>query len=310
MSSAPSALETGLKRVLVATDFSEFSKKPVHHALAIARRHGAKFYLAHVVSSWGFTLAGPEAEEKALEAAWRDARQLESRLVTSGALAQLSHDVIVRHGNVWEQLEQVVEQEQVDLIVIGTHGRTGLGKIVLGSVAEDIFRHASCPVLTVGPRVPEDPLPALEVRHVLFPTDLSAESAQAAQHALLAAREYGARLTLLHVHEQLESDAAGDRERVLSVLEARLRDFLPVGLDLPYNLNFRAEIGPIDETILHFAREQNVGLIVLGLRSPDTYVNHLKWLHAYTIICEACCPVLTVRSHTRGKLSATQSVPC
>jgi nucleotide-binding universal stress UspA family protein len=298
MSSAASALEIGLKRILVATDFSEFSEKPLHHAVAIARRYGAKLYLAHVVSSAGFPLAGPPLMETASQAAWRDARQLECTLVRNGALAGISHDVIVRRGRVWEQLENVVEQERVELIVIGTHGRTGLRKIVLGSVAEDIFRHASCPVLTVGPSVSQDSPLEIAIRHVLFPTDLSVESAQAAQYALSAAREYGARLTLLHVLEQLEGEAAGDRERVISVLEARLREFLPSKQGLPYNLNFRVEIGPIDETILGFAKNQDAGLIVLGLRSPETFVNHLIWLHAYKIICEACCPVLTVRSRT------------
>lgn len=304
MSSAAPTLAIGLKRILVATDFSEFSEKPLRLALAIAHHYGAKLYLAHVVSSLGFTLVGPDAVEVATEAAWRDAQQLEDHLVRSGALAGLEHDVIVRGGNVWEELEQFVEQEHVDLVAIGTHGRTGLRKIVLGSVAEEVFRHASCPVLTVGPCVPENFQLQAGFRHVLYPTDLSPDSAQAAQYAVSLAREYGARLTLLHVVEQLEGKAAVDQERVISTLEDRLREFLAAEQDLPYNLNIRAEIGPIDDRILAFAEEGDVGLIVLGLRSPDTFVNHLVWLHAYKIVCEACCPVLTVRSR-----ASRRSVP-
>jgi nucleotide-binding universal stress UspA family protein len=293
---APPALALGLKRILVATDFSEFSEKSLHFGLKIARHYGAKLYLANVVSSLGFILAGPDVIEAATESARRDARQLEDRLVKTGALVGLEHDIIIREGKVWEQLGEVVEQEHVDLIVVGTHGRTGLRKLVLGSVAEEVFRHASCPVLTVGPCAPENSQLETGFRHVLYPTDLSADSAQAAQYAVSLAREYGARLTLLHVVEQVEGEAALDREDVASVLEERLREFLPVDDDLPYNLNYRVDIGPIDETILGFAKDRNVGLIVLGLRSPDTFVNHLGWLHAYKIICEACCPVLTVRS--------------
>ncbi|HYL16245.1 MAG TPA: universal stress protein [Terriglobales bacterium] len=296
MSLASPVLAIGLKRILVATDFSEFSEKPLHCGLKIARHYGAKLYLANVVSALGFTLAGPDVIEAASESAWRDARHLEERLVKTGALAGLEHDLVIREGNVWEQLEEVVEQEHVDLIVIGTHGRTGLRKIVLGSVAEEVFRHASCPVLTVGPCAPENSQLETGFRHVLYPTDLSEDSAQAAQYAVSLAKEYGARLTLLHVVEQLEGEAALDQERITSVQESRLREFLPAEHDLSYNLNFRVEIGPIDETILGFAKDRNVGLIVLGLRSPDTFVNHLVWLHAYKIICEACCPVLTVRS--------------
>ncbi len=304
MVSVPSAVEIALKRILVATDFSEFSEKPLDHALALARRFRAKLYIAHVVSSVGFTLAGPEAAEEAVEAAWRDVRRLESDLERTGALEGLSHDVLVRQGSVWEQLQQVIEQEHVDLIVIGTHGRTGLRKLVLGSVAEEIFRHASCPVLTIGPHVPDTLVPEKALRHVLYPTDLSPESAQAAQYALSTVKENGARLTLLHVVEPLEGEAAGDRERVVSVLEAKLREFLPHEFERPYNLNCRVEIGPIDKTILGFARDTGVDLIVLGLRSPDTYINHLVWLHAYKIICEAHCPVLTVRSRRTLEMPA------
>lgn len=301
MSVAPPALAIGLKRILVATDFSKFSEKPLHCALGIARHYGAKLYLAHVVSSLGFTLAGHNVIQAASESAWRDAHQLESRLVKSGALADLEHDVVVRDGQVWEQLEHVVEQEQVDLIVIGTHGRTGLRKIILGSVAEEVFRHAPCPVITVGPYAENFHLER-GFTHVLYPTDLSADSAQAAPYALSMASTYAARLTLLHVIEQLEPEALGDRERVTSLLEARLRGFLPPSDDLPFNLNFRVEIGPLEEAILNLARDRNVGLIVLGLRSPDTFVNHMVWLHAYKIICEACCPVLTVRSRSVRRL--------
>src|SRR5208283_2037009 len=146
-----------LKSVLVATDFSEASDKALRHALAIARHYGAKLYLTHVVSSLGFTLVGPDAVVAATEAVCRDARQLEEDLVQRGALAGLSHEVIVRQGKVWEELEEVIREERVDLVVLGTHARRGLGKLVLGSVAEHIFRHAGCLVLTVGPGSLQDP---------------------------------------------------------------------------------------------------------------------------------------------------------
>lgn len=78
------AVDIRLKSALIATDFSEASEKRLRHALAIARHYGSKFYLAHVISSPGFTLVGPEAVIAATEAGWRDARQLEG---TSGALS-------------------------------------------------------------------------------------------------------------------------------------------------------------------------------------------------------------------------------
>ncbi|MGA8149808.1 MAG: universal stress protein [Terriglobales bacterium] len=109
-----------LKSVLVATDFSEASHKAFRHALAIARHYGAKLYAVHVVASLGFTLVGPDAVAAAAEAVCRDACQLEQDLIQRGALAGLSHEVIVRQGNVWEELEKVILEERIDLVVLGT----------------------------------------------------------------------------------------------------------------------------------------------------------------------------------------------
>src|SRR5271157_1498778 len=190
-----------VRSVLIATDFSEASEKASRHALAIARHYGAKLYLAHVVSSLGFTIVGPEAVNLATEIVWRDARELENRLVQSGALSGLPHEVIVRQGNVWDELDKIIDQEQIELVVIGTHARRGLGKLVLGSVAEHIFRHAGCLVLTVGPGSLQDPPvgSARPIRPFLFATDFSAPSLHALPYAISSANHFGTKLVLLHV---------------------------------------------------------------------------------------------------------------
>jgi len=124
----------GLKAVLLATDFSEASAKPLRHALAIARHYHAKFYLVHVVSSLGFTIAGAQAKGMVSDAVERDARQLEQSLLASGALAGLKHEFIIREGDIWTELDGVIRQKNVDLVVVGTHGRGTLEKLLLGSV--------------------------------------------------------------------------------------------------------------------------------------------------------------------------------
>lgn len=293
MSRAVSGLGISLDRVLVATDFSEVSEKALHHAIAIARRYGAKFYLAHIVSSSGFNLVGPESIVQATDLALNDARQLEAKLTKSGALAGLSHEVVVTSGNVWEELKLIASTERVDLIVIGTHGRTGLSKIVMGSVAETIFRHASCPVLTVGPCAPSDPWSCATLHHILYPTDLTSDSAQAVPYAISLASEHGAELTLLHVVERVTGEARHDQQRVTAALESRMRELLPSGSS-PRKV--QVAFGPIEETILDVARQQSSDLIIMGLTSPATFVDHLAWLHAYKIVREACCPVLTIRA--------------
>ncbi|MBV9086109.1 MAG: universal stress protein [Acidobacteriaceae bacterium] len=165
-----------VKSVLVATDLSATSEKAIRHAIGIARHYDAKLYLVHVVSSVGFTLAGPNATNAATEAASRDGHSLESQLLESGALKGLRYEITVRPGgDVWRVLNKVIRQEDVDLVVTGTHGRRGVSKVLLGSVAEQIFRRADCPVLTVGPSSYEESQ-VDGIRTCLFPTDFSEAS--------------------------------------------------------------------------------------------------------------------------------------
>src|SRR5271169_194315 len=151
MGSIEGSVVVGIKSVLIAYDFSDVSHKPLDHALSIARHCGAKVYIAYIVSSIGYEIAGPEAGQLAYEGSMRDADRLETSLVESGALRNLEYEFIVREGNVWDQLKLIVQQKHIDVVVIGTHARQGLGRLVLGSVAEQIFRQADCLVLTVGP---------------------------------------------------------------------------------------------------------------------------------------------------------------
>ena len=293
MSTQGVATAVGIHRVLVAIDFSETSERALRHAIAIAHSYGARFYLTHVVSALGFTLAGGDAVAKASEVAERDLRNLEDALAASGSLNGIQHEAEVCEGEVWKQLEQIVEKKQVDLVVVGTHGRTGLRKVAFGSVAEAVFGHSTCPVLTVGPRAPADPPPNAKLRHILYPTDWSEESAGAAGYAESLARQHGARLTIVHVAERASDTTSDEREREF---EANFRRHAPGRL--PHDWTFRTQLGPIDETILDLADEGRVGLIVLGVRSPDSLVHRRGWPHAYKIACEASCPVLTVRCDT------------
>ena len=120
LSSNPSG-EIGIKSILIAYDFSEASRKTLRHSLAIARHYGAKLHLAYVVSSIGYGIAGPEASRLAAEGSQRDMHQLETDLLKSGELAGLQYEFVVREGNVWEQIQLIVEQKRLDAVVMGTH---------------------------------------------------------------------------------------------------------------------------------------------------------------------------------------------
>jgi nucleotide-binding universal stress UspA family protein len=201
MSLAGSALDLHLKSVLVATDLSPASVKPLYEALAIARHYDAKVYVAHVVSPLPYLMAGPEALELACEGASHELQQLQRDLLRDGSMQGLDREFIIHYGTVWEELQAVILHKQVDLVVVGTHGRRGIEKVLLGSVAEQVFRDASCSVLTVGPHSYQDRRADLhgEVRTYLFATDFSEASLRALPLARLLAHQTKGRLILLHV---------------------------------------------------------------------------------------------------------------
>jgi len=93
---------------------------------------------------------GPDAVNMAKEIVWRDARELENHLVQSGAFTGFPHEVIVRQGNVWDELDQGIGQEQIDLVVIDTR-TTRFGQAAARLSGRTHFRHVACIVLTVGP---------------------------------------------------------------------------------------------------------------------------------------------------------------
>ncbi len=298
-----------LKSVLIATDFSIASEKAVRHALAIARHYGAKLYLTHVVSSLGFTLVGPEAVNTVTDTVCREAHQLEDHLVQSGALAGLPHEIIVRQGNVWKELDKIVRQKQVELIVIGTHARRGLGKLLLGSVAEHIFRHSECLVLTVGPgSLKDSPVDGTRaVRPFLFATDFSKSSLRALPYAISSANHFGTRLVLLHVlpavpmpedlHRPTADDVMRTRESARMAGLQRLEELTLQNAKLAFKPEFLVEFGSPSEKILQAANRLKADAIFLGLHR-STHIDtksHMPWATAYEVACDAGCSVLTVR---------------
>jgi len=214
-------------------------------------------------------------------------------------LADIDHGVLVEEGDVWSVLASVVEKNEIDLIVAGTRGRTGMTKLVLGSHAEEIFRRAPCPVLTVGPHSSAHLPHGASIKEILYATDFSPESNAAAPYAISLAQEYQAHLTLLHV---IADPKTGDLLRppeLVASSERLLRGLVPPEAELWCEPRFVVEQGPAAETILDFARLRKADLIVLGVRRPSGIpgaATHLPVATAHKVVSGAGCPVLTARS--------------
>lgn len=290
---AQPAIDVSLQHILVASDLSRSSYAALQHALGLARRYASHVYLFHAVSALGFDMAGPEAWVEAVDCAWRDARSLETELFLSRQLEGVRFNVIVRQGDLWPSLARVVKQHDIDLIVVGTHARGRIRKLLLGSVAETIFRHATCPVLTINPSLEQSLNGVQAPRRILFPTDFSPQSEYAAAHAISLARRCGAHLTLLHVLPEMTGEASGDRERVFEVTRGRLRALVN-NVDVPVSCRVVEANSAVDAILRCAAAESD--LIVSGVRAPQSILERLTWSNAYRIVTEASCPVLTVRA--------------
>lgn len=280
-----------LKNVLFATDFSHRSELALPYALSIARNYGSKLIVGHVLAE---SLGFPTSVREGLTAIGAVAkRETPSGLMAiEKRLAHVPHAVETRSGDVWTELAGIICARNIDLIVIGTHGRTGARKVLVGSVAEQIFRHSPCPVLTIGPQVAGEPESIADLHEILYATDFSDESLAALPYAVSLAQHDRARLYLLHISSELLSL---ETEKV--VVE-RLLEMVPDTAELACKPKALVEFGPPAEKILEVAEELGTDLIVLGVkRTPIRFElsPHLPQPTAYKVVSHATCPVLTVR---------------
>lgn len=297
------------KNVLFATDFSATSEVALPYAAAICRRFHSTLHIVHVLSDGSLLMMTGGVDYVSMGTLFDDAQQeVTQRLERiSARLEGVPHRSYARHGQVWGNLEEISRQSQIDLIVLGTHGRTGLGKLLLGSVAENILRHAACPVLTVGPKVsghakllPVPELgydvapPELELRQILCATNFGTNSRIVANAAVSLAGEFRSRLAVLHVIEDYTQ--LGRKPGPMEEGVRRLQELVAPDAPLQYAPEFLLEFGAAPERILKVAAERETDMIVLGARSSaESGTSHFPWSSAHYVIAHAHCPVLTIR---------------
>jgi nucleotide-binding universal stress UspA family protein len=282
-----------LKNILFATDFSAASDAAAPIAIQIARRYGAKVYGVHVNRFDDYTAAAPNAWAAMAEAAERENKEDAGRL--NEQLQGIEHEVVVGEGNIWEVMSGLIEQKEIDLVVLGTRGRTGFGRTLLGSVAEQILRQSPCPVLTVGPHVNLWSEEYAKMREILYATDLAAEYPIAAPYAVSLAQENQAHLVLLHVIEDPKAGDLVDSPEVVDLKERKLQQLVTQQAGLWRDPTYIVEQGPAAEKILDVAKRRHTDLIVLGARPAKGLATHLNIGTVHKVVSQATCPVLTVR---------------
>jgi nucleotide-binding universal stress UspA family protein len=280
-----------LKNILLATDFSPGSETAVKYAQAIARRHASRVHTIHVNSPNSYNLLDPDAFAITFNGPEANSKNIAD--VLHGLLTGLPSQTPLRQGAVWEVIGDVARRNEIDLLVLASHGRHGIPRLVLGSVAEEVFRNVSCPVLTVGPDVKPCNSREMKIKKVLLATHFDAGST-APLHAALLCNEFGAELTVLHVADENKVASNGKTSKELA---QQLTSVVPPEASLWQKPACVLKYGLPSANILEVAQQMRADLIVLGARHPEpARINsHLPWATAARVIAEAECPVLTVR---------------
>jgi nucleotide-binding universal stress UspA family protein len=173
-----------IKNILFLTDFSEPSEVALPFATSIARGYGAKVYALHVFTPAPNVCGAPAK----LAIAAIETGEQSAKCRIDSQLTGLEHETIVDWSvDLWDAVQRTIKENHIDLIVMGTHGRIGAEKFLLGSVAEEIFRRSPIPVLTIGPHVRGSVHAGGRFHRILFPTDFTAASQAAAPYDVVGA---------------------------------------------------------------------------------------------------------------------------
>jgi nucleotide-binding universal stress UspA family protein len=197
MKSSTAKTVVGFRNILFATDFSPAATRAIPYVKKIAKHYDAALVALHVQSPVVDPMTEPGTWPIYLEAAKAHDEQRREELLNS--FAGIPTVVLLEEGSIQNCLAEAIKEHNTDLVVIGTRGRTGVEKLLLGSVAEEIFRTVPCPVLTVGPRAYDTTGVSGQFREILYATDFSEASLKAAAYAVSLAQEFQSRLVLLHV---------------------------------------------------------------------------------------------------------------
>jgi len=284
------------KRILLATDFSPASEAALSHALSLAIHYGSSLYFAHVIALKFPDFPPPEERATMVQQARESTEQEMERLLKAARQKEIPYQPLIGEGEIWNVLSDMIRENGIDLVIVGTHGRRGLKKLLLGSVAEEVLRMAPCPVLTVGPSISESSSKDVQIIHILYPVEFVPDTSHAAAYAISLAEEYGARLTFMNILEKTVASS-----ELMAQIQEPVRhwmyDHVQSGPDLRERTSFELGFGRAPDAIITFARDRSIDLIVMSVRQLDPVLaGRLSETDtAYEVVRTASCPVLTVR---------------
>jgi nucleotide-binding universal stress UspA family protein len=303
-----------IQRILCPIDFSDFSRRALDHAVAIAKWYGSTITLLHVSALVPVAAYAPgsgvlpsavltPADRDALLAAMKRFADGEDRTI-------VPTEFDLAEGSTAVEILAKAEALPADLLVMGTHGRSGFEHLVLGSITEKVLRKAACPVLTVPRGVPDAvPAPPVLFKRILCAVDFSDCSMHALNYAMSLAQEADSHLTVIHVielppdiprevHETVLAGPRNLREYIALAEEdsrMRLKDAIPDTVRAYCSVETVLATGKPYREILRVAEEQKIDLLVIGIHGRGAIDRLLFGSTAQHLVRQASCPVLTLR---------------
>lgn len=283
-----------LDRIVVASDFNPAAVAATEYASVWAKHFSSALTVAHVVDLSVATrseaaMAGWPLEQMRHDGADNMARTL-TPLVSMGL--NIRGQQLESHKPA-AAIVSLAEELDADLLVIGTHARHGLSKLIMGSCAEGIIHHAKCPVMTLGPKAKTPAKEGFNLKTVIFATDLLHNAAEKAETALAFAQESLAKVYMCHILNETEADRL-EAIDMRSESELALLRLVPVSTYEWCNMEYVVASGDIGEHIVALAKSTEADLIVLGARRTTSYATSLTKSVVESVLVEAECPVMTI----------------
>jgi len=291
-----------LKSILCPIDFSDFSAAAYQHALSLAEYYKARIVALHVVELWKYPFAdyaAQEADYAKFSKMLNEGGEMQlHRFTNQYSPGGLQPELVVHQGNAPNCILSFAQEQNMEGIVMGTHGRRGFDRLVLGSTTDRVIRKAVCPVLVVSNAVQKALDDGPDTRHrlgrILYCTDFSNNSEQARGYAISLAGEYSAELALLHVAERTH-----DVAKVEGIVAAHTQELDKLVAEAERkHLNVRTAVrfGKPYEEIVRYATEVQASLIIMTARGGDAVDRAVFGSTTYRVIQLGPCPVLAIHT--------------
>ena len=291
------------KRILVAIDFSEYSKIALDICLGASKCMKTKLYVLHTIEKFPHDyvhLLSSTAHSNMKQKLEEEAMNKIKAMLPEELLGSEDIVPIVRFGKPFLEIIKVAKEKGVDLMAIGTHGRAGVDRVILGSVAERVVRKAGCAVMVIRNKK------YVGFKRIIVPIDFSDCSRKALEYATATARAHNSKLTILHVYEgsfvepyvkaaNSEEEADEIMKEIERVNETKYDEFLKT-VDLSgveYEKLLKKGIPETD--IVEIAMEQQANLIVMGTHGRSGIKHILIGSTAEEVVRAVHCDIIIVK---------------